>query len=229
MKGIAEIFARWTGKPRLPENYNWYGQACADSALLKTKISEIRFVVVDTETTGLNPRKDQILSIGAVSVQNFAVRVGDSFDAHLKQQYFNNDSIAVHEITPGKSANAQDAGDVMVQFLEYLRGSVFIAHYAHFDYQIISQLLKKHQGFGLQNQIYDTMWLLPRIDDHFRHPDLVKPGEFGLESLCMRYHIPQSDLHTALGDAFATALLFARLLKKLELRGVNTLQDLLRR
>lgn len=229
MLKLDELFGKWPKKKKLPGSYNWYPKACADPVLLQTKITEIRFVVVDTETTGLDAKKDQILSIGAVAVQNYSVLLTDSFDAALRQQYFNNESIAVHEITPGASATAREAGEVIKQFLDYLQGAVIIAHNVHFDYQIISETMKKLMGFGLHNHYYDTMWLLPRVDDHFRHTSLVKPAEFSLESLCKRYHIPFADQHTAVGDALATALLFARLLKKLETRGVKNLGELLKR
>lgn len=229
MLKLAEILGIWPKGVRMPENYRWYADACADPNFRNKNINEIRFVVADTETTGLNAKKDQILSIGAVAVQNFSVMLADSFDARLQQQYFNNESIAVHEITPGSSANASDAGEVMTQFINYLQGAVFVAHNVKFDYQILSETLKRMLGFGLQNLFYDTMWLLPRVDDHFRHVSLVKPADFNLESLCRRYHLPIADQHTAVGDSLATAILFARLLKKLEMRGVRTLGDLLKR
>jgi DNA polymerase-3 subunit epsilon len=216
-------------KSQIPEEFQWYDDACQQVKSSKEQLSQIRFVVLDTETTGLNPKKDKILSIGAIGVQNFSVHLQDSFSAELKQDFEKNESIAVHEITPGKSAQAQDEKEVLGAFLKYLQGAVIIAHHAQFDYQILSEAYQKNFGFKLQNQMYDTMWMLKRVDEHFQHQSLVKPGEYQLESLCKRYHIPMEAEHTALGDAFATALLFTRLLKKLELRGVKTLKALLKR
>lgn len=214
---------------KIPEEYREYSNNCKSKQLLKTKLSEIRFVVLDTEATGLDVKKDRILSIGAVAVKNYSVLLNDSFEAEIKQEYYNKESILVHEITPGRSAHAKDSKKVMQEFLQYLSSSVIIAHYLNFDYQMISKELKLQIGIGLHNRSYDTMWLLKRVDAHFQHENLIKKGEYQLETLCKRYQIPMEDQHTAMGDAFATALLFARLLKKLELRGVKTLGDLLRR
>jgi DNA polymerase-3 subunit epsilon len=58
-------------KPPLPPAYRWNEEACANPSLLKKNLSEARFVVLDTETTGLQPRKDAILSIAAVEVQGY--------------------------------------------------------------------------------------------------------------------------------------------------------------
>jgi DNA polymerase-3 subunit epsilon len=49
-----------------------------------TSIDSVRFVVLDSETTGLNPRVDRLITIGAVAVQNSEIIVEDSFDALIK-------------------------------------------------------------------------------------------------------------------------------------------------
>lgn len=47
----------------------------------------MRFVVPDTETTGLNPRKDRIVTIGAIALLNHEILIEDSFEAMLKAEY----------------------------------------------------------------------------------------------------------------------------------------------
>lgn len=213
----------------VPEAYQWYAQKCANKNLLKQGIADTRFIVLDTETTGLNPKTDRILSVGAVAVRNYAYSPEDTFEAYLKQEHFNNESIAVHEITPGKSAAAEMPEAVMGKFIDYIQDAVIIAHYVDFDFNILSEENKRRLGFALKNKKYDTMWMLKRADTHFANPSLIKSGDLGLDALCERYSIPVKGRHTAIGDAHATAQLFMRLLKKLEHRGIKTLGDLLRR
>jgi DNA polymerase-3 subunit epsilon len=117
----------------------------------------------------------------------------------------------------------------MDRFVNYLQGSIIIGHYVDFDFKMLSEACKRNLGFALQNQSYDTMQLLKRTDNHFAEASLHKAEDLGLDSVCTRFNIPINDRHTAMGDAFATALLFARQLKKLEHRGVKTVKDLLRR
>lgn len=213
----------------IPEEFDWYIKACDKNVVLSQAISEARFVVLDTETTGLDPKKDRILSIGAVAVQGYSLKVNDSFEVALKQSQFNKESIAVHEITPGSSALAEEPKSVMTDFLNYLKGAVIIGHYVDFDYKILSEAVHRQLGFHLLNKRYDTMQLLRRTDTHFAYNNLNKPSDFGLDQVCERFNIPISDRHTAMGDALATSLLFARQLKKLEHRGINTVKDLLKR
>lgn len=213
----------------IPAQWQGYAKACSTTEILNQKIEHARFVVLDTETTGLDTKKDRILSIGAVGVSNFSVEVNDSFEAVLQQNYFDKASIPIHEITPGNSAQAESAKRILEQFVTYLQGAIIIGHYVDFDYKMLSEASHRNLGFRLLNLKYDTMQLLKRTDTHFAQTHLHKATDLSLDSLCERYHIPIVDRHTAMGDALATALLFARQLKKLEHRGIKTVKDLLRR
>src|SRR6185295_14747859 len=73
--------------------------ACfTDSWADSTPAPAVRFVVLDSETTGLDPRKDRLVSIGAVGVQRGEILLDDSFEAKLKVAY-NAASVLVHGIT----------------------------------------------------------------------------------------------------------------------------------
>lgn len=213
---------------KIPEEYSWYEALCSKKEGAKKDLFETRFVVLDTETTGLNPKTDRILSIGAVAVVNDQILLEDYFESYLKQEAFNNDSIAIHEITPGESFKANNPKQAMNDFLEFLGGAILIGHNIQFDFQILSNACQRQLGFPLLNKSYDTVDLLKRTEDHFAFPEKYKGAELGLDSLCERFHIPIHDRHTAMGDAMATAILFTRQMKKLRKRGVKSVKDLLR-
>lgn len=225
---VMGLFSVFRAK-NIPETYRGYAEACRNTALKKLPIAEARFVVLDTETTGLNPKADRILSIGAVGVRNFSLAANDAFEVNVKQHFEGNPSIAVHEITPGSAATANEPKVVMHDFLQFLGGDVIIGHYVDFDYKILSATCQRQLGFGLENKRYDTMQLLKRTDKHFGYERLTKPEDWGLDQICARYNLPISDRHTAMGDALATALIFIRQLKLLEKRGVKTVGELLRK
>ncbi len=82
-----------------------------------TAIDQVRFVVLDTETTGLNPRTDRIITIGAVAVQNGEMRLDDSFEALLKVTQ-NTSSVTVHGVTRDESRMGMEEP----QALELLSG-----------------------------------------------------------------------------------------------------------
>ncbi len=189
-----------------------------------------RFVVVDLETTGMDPRKDRVVSVGAFRVVDGRVRVGDVFDELVNPgRYIPVESIYVHAIVPDMIRSARMAWEVFDDFLEYLGHDIVVAHYARFDMFFINRVMRQQHGFRLQNLVVDTVLMC-------RHA-LLEPDPYGqrkgakrcsLDALAARYGIDVPERHTALGDALATALIFQRLLVELKRAGWGTLKDLVR-
>lgn len=74
---------------KLPENLpKFYKDYAASLENMPSAISETRFVVFDTETTGLDPNEDRILSIGAVSVKNLQIDISENLELYLQQDFF---------------------------------------------------------------------------------------------------------------------------------------------
>ena len=113
--------------------------------------------------------------------------------------------------------------------LPFLGGAVLIGHHVAFDVEVLDRLVRRNLGFPLLNRSYDTLALARRVDRQLGDPDGVRPDELGLEALCDRYGVEIEGRHTAMGDAFATALLFLKLLARLKERRVRTLGDLVGR
>lgn len=218
------------GKQQLPNTPLWnaYQDALQEQPQRSSLIRDVRFVVVDTETTGLRPDKDQILSIGAVAVQNQQIWVADRFEAFMPQEAVapseGRDAVAVHGIL-GKHANKEQAStEILSQLLAYLGGSVFVAHHAAFDYQILQAAFRRHLNGHISNFVLDTVTLARRLDDPSRSK-VMGPRDakqYGLDPLCQRFHIPVEARHTASGDALLTAILLVKLLARLEARGIKT-------
>ena len=76
----------------------WRNYASCFEEKLPEKISEIRFVVFDTETTGFDKKKDRILSIGAVRIENKSIEISDNFEVFLEQSVFNPETVKIHGI-----------------------------------------------------------------------------------------------------------------------------------
>src|SRR4051812_36610939 len=81
---------------------------------------EVRFVALDSETTGLDPRRDRLITLGAVAVRGGEIRLDDSFEVMLKVAY-NNSSVTVHGITRDEARNGLDEAHALTLFLDYLR------------------------------------------------------------------------------------------------------------
>jgi len=177
-----------------------------------TPVSRVRFVVLDSETTGLDPRRDKIITIGAVGVEDGEIRLDDSFEALLKMDY-NHSSVTVHGITRDEASQGMDEPQALELFLDYLRDGVIVGHHIGHDIQTLNAGYQRHWGMQLENRALDTMDLTLHLNDDGAFADRPMAQGFTLDALCEMFGIPPHDRHTAGGDAFITAQVFLRLLR----------------
>lgn len=184
-----------------------------------SSIENTRFVVIDTETTGLNSSKDKILSIGAIGICNNRIVISDSFEIYLNQDKFNPETVKIHGILKEGNLEKFDEAVAIENFIDFINNAVLIAHHAAFDIEMINAALKKMRLPKLKNKRIDTGFLYKKLTGK-------KEGHFSLDFLCDEFKIPKSDRHTALGDAFITALLFLKIVAKLKRNGPLNYFDL---
>ena len=184
-------------------------------------IENTRFVVFDTETTGLDILNDRVLSIGAIGIFNNIIDVADSFEIYVKQDAFKAETVEIHGILKeGKLTNLSET-EAMAHFIAYIGNSVLVAHHTAFDIEMINAALKRMNLQKLKNKTIDTGILYKKLKDK-------KDNHFNLDVLCTEFNIPKHDRHTASGDAFITALLFLKIIYKLKKERTVHYSDLFR-
>ena len=176
----------------------------------ESSIDEVRFVVLDSETTGLNPRVDSIITIGAVSVQNGEIRLDDSFEALLKLSR-NTSAVTVHGITRDESRTGMEEPEALEKFLDYLKDGVIVGHHIGHDVATFNTAYERHWGFQMLNRSLDTMSLTLHLEKAGAFSGRPPIREFTLDALCEMFGVVPHDRHTAGGDAFITAQVFLRL------------------
>ncbi|WP_338223650.1 3'-5' exonuclease [Algoriphagus confluentis] len=187
----------------------------------------MEFLVLDTETTGLDPKKDQLISFGAIRIKNRKIQVSESLELRLKQDFPIGPAIRIHGILSAGQALSQE--EFAEKTLSILGNSILVGHHIQFDLEI---LLQVYRPFGLghvPNPVLDTLSLCMRLDhgplaDYSR----IKAEDYSLDSLCQRFGIETDDRHTASGDAFLTAQLLQKLLILAEKKGIDTFSKLIR-
>lgn len=197
-------------------------------------LADIRFVVFDTETTGVDLSKNKLLSIAGVAVRGVEVALGDRFDAIVSQSDVGGaDAAVVHGMISGDLSEGLPEEEAVAAFLGYVGDAVLVAHHAAFDVRMLQKAIEPYSGARVWSPAVDTAQLARRVE-----VGPMSSGEahgaddreaYRLDSLVRRYDIEVPERHTASGDALATALLFQRLLKKAERRGIRTLGELLAR
>lgn len=192
---------------------------------LSNDISKVRFVVLDTETTGFDYEQDRILSIGALSLMNNSILVNGVFDVYLSQEKHEKESIKVHGILKEGNKDRISETEALEQFLGYLGNAIIVAHHAMFDIQMINKALKRNGLPKLKNKYLDTSTLYKRTQ--IRSNLLKQQESYTLDELAHKFDIAKKDRHTALGDAYITAIVFLRILSRLNEKRKITLKWLL--
>ncbi|WP_150451453.1 3'-5' exonuclease [Arenibacter lacus] len=193
---------------------------------LPTELHEIRFVVLDTETTGFDYIHDRILSIGALTLQNQSILVSEGLELYLEQEHYNTDSIKIHGILKSENIYRISEEEAMQQLLGYLGNAVIIAHHAVFDMNMINKALERMGLPKLKNLVMDTSNLYKST---LLTSNLIKKKEhYSLDELAEKFDISRKDRHTAMGDAYITAIAFLKIKSRLKEKGVLRLKDLLK-
>jgi DNA polymerase III subunit epsilon len=189
-------------------------------------IGELTFLVLDTETTGVDVKKDFILSYGSVKVKGNSILVSSSKELYLKTKKLAKDAIKVHELVPNKKSISRE--ELIRIFLEDACNLPLVGHHIAFD---LALLEKAGRSFGLRkikNPVIDTRDFGIRLElGKNADPNRINYADYSLDSMCLRYGIFPDDRHTAAGDAFLTAQLFIKLLKKARELGITTLGNLI--
>ena len=194
-----------------------------------TALKDVRFVVFDSETTGLDLATNRLLSIAGVAMRGPEVQLGDTFEAMVRQPHVGGaDAAVIHGLVSKDVADGLPEGEAAARFLAYCGDAVLVAHHAAFDMHMLKKAIAAYRGAKVRNPAVDTAQLAKRVEGA-PMASSHESGAYQLDRLVERYGIDIPERHTAAGDALATALLFQRLLKKAERRGILTLGDLLAR
>jgi DNA polymerase-3 subunit epsilon len=198
----------WWKKPKqLPEFWQRY-LTLMDSPPPKS-LEEKTFVVLDTETTGFHPKKDRIISFGAIKVRNNSIILADCIEFYISQDHYDAQSAPIHGILQSETKNQLNELEALEKIIDYLANHYIVAHHAGFDVRMINQALKRHGLSPLKNKVFDTGYLHRKSLIH--SPLVDRDKIYSLDELAEKYDIPKKDRHTALGDAYITALLFLKI------------------
>jgi DNA polymerase-3 subunit epsilon len=198
-------------------------RACfEDSWSDDTPIDRIRFVVLDSETTGLNPARDRLITIGTVAVMDREIVLEDSFSALIRMER-NTEAVTVHGVTRDESLKGMEEGQALELFLEHLGDGVIVGHHIGHDIATFDAAYGRHWGVQLLNRSLDTMDLTLHLERAGAFDGRAPIRQFTLDALCDMFDVIPHDRHTAGGDAFITAQVFLRLLRLAERFGRGTL------
>ena len=187
------------GNSKYPEFWKQY--------LAKFETKSKRYVILNTETTGLNPKKDVILSFGALAVVDDVIKIGDNFEVVILQYKYLHDNGLSNEFLIESKLTKLTEYQAVQALVEYIGNAVLVGHRIHFDIEMINDALEKMECGKLKNEALDVEIM------HQKFLDVTK--SFSLNDLITYYKLPQSERSSSSDDAYSIALLFLKLKTRL--------------
>ena len=175
--------------------------------------SQNRWVVLDVETSGLDPRQDRLLAIAAVSIhvnddQSLRIDIFDSFEAVLKQDLASDkDNILLHGIGAQAQMMGEDPQQVLRNFERWVGNAPLLAFHAAFDESMIQRAFQYQLGHKLKNTWIDVEPLVSAS-----YPEVKARS---LDQWMNHLGIECAVRHQAAADTFATAELILQIWPRL--------------
>lgn len=170
-----------------------------------------RYVILSTETTGLNLYKDVILSIGSFAVIDDSIHIGDSFETVLLQYKFLHDNKLSNEFIIESKIKKLSEPEAIKELIEFIGNSILVGHHIDFDVEMLNATLERMDCGRLKNDALDIDIMHRKLVDE-------TDKQFSLEELATIYNIPKSARNSSSEDAYKTALLFLKLKSKLGIK-----------
>jgi DNA polymerase-3 subunit epsilon len=196
----------------------------------KTPLTKVRFTVLDSELTGLDEKKDSIVSIGAVHMVGGRIELGNSlYQLVSPKTALEANSVVIHEILPSDVEGKPGIDAALSALLDFCGSDVLVGHFINIDLAFLNREMKRHYHRTIANPVLDTFSIYEWLRQRNLSPEcFVTPlSGYRLYDLSKCFGIPVNGMHNAVMDSYATAQLLQRFFPLLEGAGVNTIGDLL--
>ena len=167
-------------------------------------IHKISLLSLDFETSGLDARKDYIVSAGYVAIEDGMIQLSTACHELVKLTgSLTEQSVVIHKITDDDVSTGLPLDEVIANLLNALAGKIMVAHHAKIELTFLTQACQVLYGVSPRFPVIDTMriakqWMVQRNKE-------IEQGDLRLFNLRKRYGLPMYQAHNALSDAIATA------------------------
>jgi DNA polymerase-3 subunit epsilon len=167
-------------------------------------------VSIDCETTGLNTRKDDIVTVAAVKIRNNRILTSQRFEAIVKPRArLHPDAIKVHRLREQDVACGRPIEEVLPDLLRFIGSRPLVGFYLEFDVAMLNRHVRRMLGIGLPNaqlEVSGTYY-------ERKYGDAPPGTEVDLRfmSILKDLGLPALDQHDAYSDALMTAMMYLTL------------------
>lgn len=176
-----------------------------------------RYVIVDVESSGLNMKRDRLISIGAVAVVDGRMSFRDAFQVVLRQdQVSTHANILIHGIGGSAQSGGIEPAEALLAFLHYVGKAPLVAYHAFFDQAMIDKAMREYLGIVPGQTWIDLAWVLPDLFPHKMN------AQVSLDSWLKLFEIENILRHNAVSDAYATAKLLQASMARAAQKGADS-------
>ena len=167
------------------------------------------YVCFDCETTGLSPKNDDIISIGAVVIKGNRIVMSRKFERFIKPQTpLQAESIKIHHIRECDLVGAKEIEEVIYEFLDFVGNRPLVGYYLEFDVAMINKYTKRKIGITLPNkQIEVSALYFDRVIGAIPQGNV----DLRFDTIMHKLELPRMGKHDAINDAVMTAMIFLKL------------------
>jgi DNA polymerase III epsilon subunit family exonuclease len=180
-------------------------------------LTELPAVALDTETTGLDPQNDRVISIGAVRLQGARVFRSQTLNLLVNPgRSIPSRTIPIHGISNAMVSDAPRFELIAERLAEHASGVVLIGHHIHFDLEILEAEMRRCGRDWRPEASLDVMLLYAGLFPERR--------SLRLDDIAADLDVPVIGRHSALGDALTAGETYLRLLAVMSARRIETLE-----
>lgn len=186
-------------------------------ALDQKTLRQQRWVVVDLETSGLNLQRDEVLSIGAVVIEDGAIDLGQQFERTLmRTDHKLSPSVLIHGLGPSAIAAGSEPVEALLDFMAFVGDSPLLAFHAAFDQHMLGRALKESLDYRLLHPFIDVAHIAPFICPN------ANLRQAGLDDWTRFFGLHAQERHHASADALVTAELTLILFSHARRQGIES-------
>jgi DNA polymerase-3 subunit epsilon len=167
-------------------------------------------VAIDCETTGLDPRRDDIVTVAAVHIRGTRILAASRFEAMVKPAAkMNVEAIKVHRLREGDVAGGRTMQEVLPELLRFIGSRPLVGYYLEFDLAMINKHARQLIGIELPNRQIEVSGLYYER----KYGDAPRGVEMDLTftAILADLGLPLLDQHDAFSDALMTAMMYVAL------------------
>lgn len=167
-------------------------------------------VVLDCETTGLNPRHDEVIAVAAIVIRGHRILTSEAYRAIIRSDIDPPpESIKVHRLRAQDVAEGRPMHEVLPELLRFIGGRPIVGYYVDFDVRMLDRYVLRYIEAKLPNRRIEVSEIYYALKYGGAPPGTVLDLRFG--SILSDLGIPSLGQHDAFNDALMTAMMYVQL------------------